>query len=107
MKLSPYQISKIKTEIKISSKRMIVRIDVSEDKDMSVKEICSNIYCVDDQYEIIWQVKEIKTKVPSDHDMFVYLEKDDNGKILAKRFSGFEYQIDPDNGEAEQTGFSK
>jgi hypothetical protein len=108
MKLSPYQISKIDTKIEINPKRIIVAIDLSEDKDMlPAEEICSNIYCVDDQYEIIWQVKELKTKVPFDDDMFVNLSKNDTGEILARRFSGFTYQIDPDTGEAVQNGFSK
>ena len=110
MKLNLKQISKIDSKIKLDEKNMIVEIDVSEDKGKgwSANEICYNIYCVDEHYSIIWQVKEIKTKPPfNGRDPFCYLGKNDKGEIIADRFSGFEYQINPETGEATRIGFHK
>jgi hypothetical protein len=106
MKLTQYQISKIKQTVEIDNK-IIIRIDVSGDDDMPVDESNFNIYCITNDYEIIWQVTEVGSEPIDDIDMFVYLEKNDKGEILADRFSGFEYKIDPDTGEAEQIGFHK
>lgn len=107
MLLSKNQIAKIKQKVSLNNERLIVRINVSEDKGMPPDENNFNIYCVDNQYNIIWQIKEIKTKPINDADMFVYLGKDANGKIIADRSSGFTYEIDPDKGEAKRTGFHK
>ncbi len=107
MNLSKNQISKIKQKIDISENKSIIRIDVSEDKNMSSEESSSNIYCVNDKYEIFWQVQDIKTKRPFEDDMFVYLGKNAKGEIIADRFSGFEYKIDPETGEADQMSFHK
>ena len=107
MKLTKNQISKIKQRVILSSNKIIVRIDVSEDKYLSPDESSSNIYCINQDNEIIWQVKEIKTKLPFEDDMFVYLARNSSGEILADRFSGFEYKINPETGEANQIGFHK
>jgi len=110
MQLNLKQISKIDTKIQIDNNKFIVQIDVSKDKGKgwTLDEICFNIYCIDKQYNIIWQVKEIKTKPPFEgRDPFYYLGKNDKGEITADRSSGFEYKIDPETGEAVQIGFHK
>ena len=107
MKLNSKQVSKIYKKIELKNGNAIVMIDVSEDKAMSSDESNFNIYCIDNQYNIIWQIKEIKTKPIDDADMFVYLKKNDQNEIIADRFSGFTYKIDPDTGEATRTGFHK
>lgn len=107
MKLNSKQVSKIYKKIELKHGNAIIMIDVSEDKPIPPDEGNFNIYRVDNQYNIIWQVKEIKTKPIDDADMFVYLGKDANEKIIADRSSGFTYEIDPDTGEATRTGFHK
>lgn len=107
MKLNQYQISKIDKKIILGSNKIVVMIDVSGDKTVPFSEKVSNIYCIDNQYEIIWQVEEKKTIPPFQNDAFVYLNQNEKGEILADRFSGFEYKIDPTTGEAEQIGFHK
>jgi hypothetical protein len=107
MQLMAKQISKIDEKINLFNGRMVVKIDVMGDKNLSVNEQVSNIYCVDDQYNIIWQVREIKTNPPFPDDGFIYLNQNKNGEIIADRFSGFEYKINPETGEAEQIGFHK
>jgi hypothetical protein len=107
MQLTSKQISKIYKKIELTKGKQILMIDVSEDKKMPTEESNFNIYCVDEQYNIIWQVKESKTKPIDAADMFVYLGKDVHGEIIADRFSGFTYKIDPETGEAMRTGFHK
>ena len=107
MQLSKNQIAKIKQRVSLDNERLIIRIDVSEDKSLSPAESSSNIYCINNEYKIIWQVKEIKTKRHFDDDMFVYLGKNDKDEIVAGRFSGFTYKIDPETGEVTRTGFNK
>lgn len=107
MKLSNLQISMIEQKINIAPNRIILRIDVSSDNKMSAKESSSNIYCVEKDFEIVWQVKEVETTQPFEDDMFVYLAMNSEGEIIADRFSGFVYKINPDTGEALQIGFHK
>ncbi|WP_339049791.1 hypothetical protein [Rickettsiella endosymbiont of Xylota segnis] len=106
MKLSEKQIAKIYKQVELGNKQ-IVMLDVMGDKSISISEKLANIYSIDQEKNIIWQVSEIKTKPPYDNDGFVYLSKNDQGKIIADRFSGFTYEIDPETGEATRTGFHK
>jgi hypothetical protein len=108
MKLTKKQILRIDKEIVLNDNKRIVEVDVShKEEGWSLNEICFNIYCVDPDYHIIWQVKEIKTKPPfGGRDPFCYLGQKE-GEIIADRFSGFEYRINPDTGEATQIGFHK
>ena len=107
MQLNEKQISKIYKKISLVGDKTIVMIDVSEDKNMRADESNFNIYCIDNHNNIVWQVKEIKTKPIDDADMFVYLGQNESGEIIADRFSGFEYRIDPETGEATQVSFHK
>lgn len=105
MKLSKHQISKVYKKVQIKDLQ-IVLIDVSEDN-IKPSESNFNIYCVDDEYNIIWQIKETKSKPIDDADMFVYLGTDNENRIIADRFSGFRYVIDADTGEAVRVSFHK
>ena len=107
MKLNENQVLKIDYKIDLSNDRSVVMIDVMGDKSISSFEKISNVYCIDKKNNIIWQVKEIGTKVPFDDDGFVYLKKNEIGEIIADRFSGFIYKINPETGEATQIGFEK
>lgn len=107
MKLSEDQVSKIEKTIAIGGNKSIVMLDLGGDAKITLNEKNSNIYCIHSGYRIICQVIEKKTKVPFDNDLFVFLEQAKDGKILADRFSGFEYQINLDTGEAIQIGFHK
>lgn len=109
MKLTDYQISKIHKKINISENRIILMIDVMGDKTIpdAGKEVRFNIYCVDNENNIVWQVQEIEESSFRDGDPFCYLKKDDNGEIIADRFSGFIYRIDSETGIATRIGFHK
>lgn len=112
MQLNSKNISHIDKKILLDDGRMIVEIDVTENDgtNWTANERNFNIYCVDEDYNIFWQVREAKSKPVSifgETDTFCYLGKDANGEIIADRFSGFTYKINPETGEAEQTGFRK
>ena len=107
MKLTDKQIARIDERIPLDNNRTIVGINVSGDQSLSDDEYNFNIYCVDRDHEIIWQVTEIGTTPIDGADCFVYIGKNDNGEFIADRFSGFEYTINPDTGEAIQSGFHK
>lgn len=107
MQLNLNQISKIYKQIDIGDRKKIVMIDIMGDKNISNNELLSNIYCIDEHHFILWQVKEIKTKPAFEDDGFVYLGINNNGEIVADRFSGFTYKIDIQTGEAVRNGFHK
>jgi hypothetical protein len=62
------------------------------------------LYCIDDDGQILWQVKSSSPK--HERDPFVALSVV-NGALSADRFFGGEYRIDPDTGVAEETGWHK
>jgi hypothetical protein len=112
MRLSTKQISHIDKKIVLDGNRFLVEINVSENDGVSWSddECNYNIYCVDQHYNIIWQVKEIETKpvsISGETDSFCYLGKDESDEFIADRFSGFVYKINPDTGEATRIGFHK
>lgn len=112
MRLSSKNISHIDKKIVLDDGHMIVEINVTENDgtNWTTDERNFNIYCVDKDYNILWQVKEITSKPVSifgETDTFCYLSRDANGEIIADRFSGFVYKIDPETGEATRTGFHK
>jgi hypothetical protein len=84
-----------------------VRINVLADSKFTEQETLRNIYCINDKYEILWQVTEVGSKPIDEFDAFIYIDKNARGELLASRFSGFQYQIDSDTGEAKQISFHK
>ena len=112
MRLSSKNISHIKQKIEIDNASSIVRINVTESDGTNwADDECNyNIYCVDQAYDIVWQVSETKTKPISifgETDSFHHISKNDKDKIVAFRFSGFEYVINPETGEAIRIAFHK
>jgi outer membrane protein assembly factor BamB len=111
MQLSIKNISHIDEKILLDDK-IIVEINVTENDGTSwTSDECNfNIYCIDQHYNVIWQVKETRNQSSSlfeEGDPFCYLEREASGEIIANRFSGFTYIIDPETGEATCTGFRK
>jgi hypothetical protein len=107
MKLTDQQLANIKNSMKLANGNRIILLTISRKDNLPAEEVSSNIYRIDDNDEIIWQVKEIETKRPYDEDRFVFIRQSSEGEITAGRFSGFEYKIDPETGEAIQVGFNK
>lgn len=112
MKLDFKNISHIYKNIVLNDKEKIVMINVTENDGAkwSHNECNFNIYCLDKENNIIWQIKELGSKPVSifgETDSFCYLTKNAQGEIIADRFSGFTYKIDPKTGVAKRTGFHK
>lgn len=103
-KLTQNQINKIKQKILIGSDKLIIRLNVSGDKNISINDNNGNIYCINETYEILWQIDAPNTDF--ERDSFVNIELI-NGKLLARRFSGFEYLINTTSGVAEKIGWDK
>jgi hypothetical protein len=104
-KLSKIQISQIRRQIEVVTGKSIVLIDVACCRDIPLDEHNQNIYCIDQDMNIIWQIHAGSTTYSE--DSFVYLGKDDTGRIRADRFFGNEFIIDPDTGIAELKGWHK
>lgn len=107
MKLNDDQIKRISFSV---GKRQgkgdkIVLIATAGIKEISVSEKNFNIYCINEGREIIWQVS---TAIPPkfETDTFVYLEERE-GRILADRFGGDEFELDMNTGVAHHTGWHK
>jgi hypothetical protein len=104
MKLSNDQVCSIAFRIALPGALQVVLIDVGGRKDIPPQEHNSNIYCVDSNGLVVWQVSAPKPL--GERDSFVDMELD--GDILrANRFFGTEYVIDPLTGSAQETGWHK
>lgn len=103
-KLNQTQINKIEKKILINDVKLIVSIDVAGDKSIPQEENNKNIYCINNNYEIVWQVNVADT--PFNRDSFVNIELV-NDELHARKFSGFEYIIDINSGIAKKIGWDK
>ena len=65
----------------------------------------SNIYCLSQQGDIVWQIQADGGIY--DRDSFVSMVRTPDGAIEARRFFGSTYSINPTTGIAELTGWSK
>ena len=95
-KLTQDQIKLIKQKIAIDQNKFIIRLNVAGNNTISVTECNNNVYCIDDEYEIFWQIEAKPTGF--ERDPFVYI-KFDNGELIAKNFSGFKYLVNLENGQ--------
>lgn len=112
MKLDSKNASHIYSTVPIASDRNIVLINVTENDGATWtdKECNYNIYCLDEDKTVVWQVKESNSSPVSifgETDCFCYMSKDQIGEITASRFSGYKYRINPETGEATRIGFHK
>ena len=96
---------KFTVKIKIASGHEIVLIDVAGNKDIPVDDHNSNIYCIDQNGNVLWQVQAEGTIY--DRDSFVSIEIAANGTIYARRFFGNEFEICPKTGIGKHIGWSK
>ena len=103
-KLTEQQIKKIYQRVHIKGNELVL-IDISDRKDISMEENNANIYFLNQNSEIIWQIKAKNTAF--DRDMFTSMEFNLQGELIASRFSGFEYVVDLETGIAKVSGWSK
>ncbi len=101
-KLAFRQIKNIKKKIDVSLNKLIILLAVTDDKDVSIDELNKNIYCVNSDYEIIWQVKHEVEPGFFEEDPFININFDGKN-LVARDFSGFDFLIDLQNGEIKKT----
>ena len=103
-KLTEHQIAHIGKKIELLNKQFIVLIDVMDEKQISQEECNRNIYCVDENNSIIWQIEFKPTGF--DEDPYVYIGWFQNS-LVAKNYSGFKYRINLFDGAVEKIGWDK
>ena len=104
MKLSEEQVAMVGQRVSLPGARQVVLVDVGGRKDVSVAEYNSNIYCLDDENNIVWQVSSPNPRMGRDSFVDIGFE---NGVLRANRFFGGEYVIDVSTGVAEESGWHK
>lgn len=104
MRLNDEQARRILKSVNIlGSLRVLVLNNYGID-DLSEAEYSNNLYCVNDNNVVIWQVNSPKSRHGS--DAFTYVKISD-GKIIAKKESGTKYLVDEKTGVAIEIGFEK
>lgn len=97
-------LDQIAAEIRIDESTRVVLLDVAGRKDIPVAESNANIYCIDDQGAVIWQISGPSPKM--ERDSFVSLRQTDEG-LRADRFFGAEFVVDSSTGVATEVGWHK
>ena len=94
--LSEDQIRQVVTKLAIGQNEYVTLIDMAGNKVASIKECNANIYCVDEQNNMLWQVDN--TKGTFDRDSFIYIEISNNEQLAARMFFGKKYLINMNSG---------
>ena len=79
-------------------------MNVAGNKSISREENNKNIYCINSTNDVLWQIEPPETKFNTDSFVSIKLIDDE---LIAKRFSGFKYQIDMETGNAKVVGWDK
>ena len=103
-KLNTKQMNLIKQEIPLENGTSIVRLNVAADNTISEIDSNNNIYCINKDNEILWQINAAPSKF--NRDSFVSILRD-NDEVIAKRFFGLKYRINIKTGQAEECGWDK
>jgi len=93
---------KVLKEIALNDGTKVVVVDVLGDKSIPLHEANHNIYKVDEQGRLLWQVRAdpgIYERSP-----FTGLRLE-GGKLIAYRWDGVEYVLDPATGQATPQDF--
>lgn len=107
MKLGAYWISRIGATVPldVGNKRRIVLVDTSGLRGIAEGEKARNIYCLNLDDEILWQIQpDVDPK--QETDCFVNLSQV-GSTTTADRFFGDEFEVDVDTGKASHTGWHK
>ncbi len=104
MKLTNHQISNIWYKIDLGGGLSVVNIDVSKEYNLSQEENNLNVYCIDADFNIVWRIDATLSHFPDDY--FVSLKRE-GGILKARRYDGFEFEVDEKTGVAKTTGWHK
>lgn len=85
-----------KKEISLNNYEKLILVEYEAGKDGD--DVKRNIYKIDSDHNIIWQIQPSKPPM-FDNETFVYLNEE-GGKVTSQNFSGEEFEIDLQTGEA-------
>jgi len=105
-KLSVRERKLICENIQTDDSHSIILLDTTEDPRVQSEFGMENIFCIQGDDVIVWQVAPNK-KASGLNDTFVYIKRDSNGDLIAGTFFGMEYLVDQKTGEATRIGFHK
>ena len=106
MKLDERWINAISKSLKCAeSEHLIILVSTDGVTDTNQNDENNNIYCVDKNFEIIWQISPLKPPF-GETDSFVGLRKEGT-RFLARRFFGDEFELNENTGQAEHIGWNK
>lgn len=103
--LTKDQMQLVSASVDLPENRRVVLLDLGGRKDIPAKEHNANVYCIDPNGQILWQVEAVPTSL--ERDSFVWLERREDGNIWVGRFFGNEYVLDTTNGNAQHAGWHK
>lgn len=104
MRLNTEQCDRILKSVDISETLKIIVLNNYGLNELSEDEYNNNLYCVDDDNIVVWQVDSPNYKYGS--DAYTYVKITD-GNIVAKRESGKKFVVDEKTGVAIEIGFEK
>jgi hypothetical protein len=96
---------RISQTISIAEGRRVVLIDVPGDDSFNADDSNHNIYCIDNDFSVIWKVAG--DGIIYGVDPFVQIKLKENGLIEARRFFGNIFEIDIGSGALVRTGWTK
>ena|SRR3990167_4168243 len=104
-KLTANELRFISKKIQVNHGEFIVVVDTTDDISLQHEIGMKNIFCVDSNNNIIWQVFVTQDNASSLQDTFMYI--DIKKELKADTFFGMEYKIDLKTGEAKRIGWHK
>jgi hypothetical protein len=105
-KLTELQKSVIEKKLKIGINKYIVMLNVMGRKDFEPTEKNHNVYCINENFEIIWEIQPDEGPF-AEIDPFVYMKINEQGEYVSFSYSGFEYKIDIETGHAKIIAWHK
>ena len=95
----------IKQKIDLNDKYFIIRIEVTNNLIISKEDIKRNVYCVNHNFEKVWQIQHDPNCSHPDVPFVDINIK--NNELIAKDFAGFIYKVDINNGETKIINWNK
>ncbi len=105
--LNKVELQNILKKLEVDNDKIIVLVDTTSNKSLQSQIGMKNIYCIDADNNILWQIFLTNGSEKSLNDTFMYVNLDKEGQLNAKTFFGMEYLVNINTGAAEQTGWKK
>jgi len=106
-RLTPVELASISKKIQIKENLFIVLVDTTENSTLQKKIGMQNIFFINIDNEIRWQVSVNENDKSTLKDTFMYLDLNNSEELNADTFFGMEYKINVKTGEAKRTGWHK